>query len=185
MQETGITGGMVSGLQSLKIYDWGYVVEMKIPYKSIQYDEKLTDWGLDFDRWIPENSEDLYWCRYEQNEGMRVSKFGQLVFSDFRPNVQGLNLEFYPVGLSKATYLQNGKYKFDADAGIDIFYNPSQKLTYQLTANPDFAQIEADPYTFNISRYESYLSERRPFFTQGNEIFMPSGKEQNTGFYSA
>jgi hypothetical protein len=167
-----------------KVYDWGYVVEMKIPYKSIQYDESLTEWGLDFDRWIPYKSEDLYWCRYEENEGQRISKFGKLIFTDYHPNVQGINLEFYPVGLSKATYLKDGKYKFDPDAGIDIFYNPSQKLTYQLTANPDFAQIEADPFTFNISRYESYLGERRPFFTQGNEIFMPSGRQSNSGFYS-
>jgi hypothetical protein len=167
-----------------RVYNWGYVVEMKIPYKTVQYDEKLTEWGLDFDRWIPDNAEDLYWCRYEENEGQRVSKFGRLVFTDYHPNVKGLNLEFYPVGLSKTTYLGNGKYKVDPDAGIDIFYNPSQKLTYQLTGNPDFAQIEADPFTFNISRYESYLGERRPFFTQGNEIFMPSGRQSGTGFYS-
>jgi hypothetical protein len=167
-----------------EVYDWGYVVEMKIPFKSIQYDESLSEWGLDFDRWIPVNAEDLYWCRYEENEGQRVSKFGKLIFTDFHPDVHGLNLEIYPVGLSKATYLNNGKYKFDPDAGIDIFYNPSQKLTYQLTANPDFAQIEADPFTFNISRYESYIGERRPFFTQGNEIFMPSGRQSNSGFYS-
>jgi hypothetical protein len=56
-------------------------------------------------------------------------------------------------------------------------------LTFQLTGNPDFAQIEADPFEFNISRYETYYNERRPFFTQGNEIFMPSGRERNTGFY--
>jgi hypothetical protein len=71
----------------------------------------------------------------------------------------------------------------DPDAGLDIFYNPSQKLTYQLTVNPDFAQIEADPFDFNISRYESYFDERRPFFTEGKEVFMPSGRQTNTGFY--
>ncbi|MGE5435840.1 MAG: hypothetical protein ACM3O3_01315, partial [Syntrophothermus sp.] len=42
----------------------------------------------------------------------------------------------------------------------------------------------ADPFDFNISRYESYFSERRPFFTQGSEIFMPSGQEHGSGFYS-
>ena len=52
-----------------------------------------------------------------------------------------------------------------------------------LTANPDFAQIEADPFSFNISRYESYFSERRPFFTEGNEVFNPAGRERNSGFY--
>lgn len=167
-----------------RVYDWGYVVEMEIPYKSIQYDEKLSSWGLDFDRWIPKLSEDIYWCSYEQNEGQRISKFGKLVFSDFTPTAKGLNLEIYPTAFGKITYLDNGKYKVDPKAGLDIFYNPSQQLTLQATANPDFAQIEADPYDFNISRYESYFSERRPFFTQGNEIFMPAGKDRNSGFYS-
>ena len=167
-----------------KVYDWGYVVEMKIPYKSFQYDDKANSWGLDFDRWIPKQAEDLYWCSYEQNEGQRISKFGKLVFENFRPSVQGINLEAYPVGISKATLNDDNKYDIKGKIGLDLLYNPSPKLKFQLTANPDFAQIEADPYSFNISRYESYFSERRPFFTEGNEIFMASGKQSNTGFYS-
>lgn len=166
-----------------KVYDWGFVIEMRVPYRSIKYNEDLTAWGLDFDRWIPARTEDIYWCRYEENEGQRISKFGRLEFGDFRPSTKGMNLEIYPVGISKATYLRDGKYDFDPDAGIDIFYNPSQRLTFQLTGNPDFAQIEADPFAFNISRYETYFEERRPFFTEGNEVFMPSGRQRNTGFY--
>ena len=166
-----------------KIYGWGYVVEIKIPYKSIKYDNSLTEWGLDFDRWRSYNKEDIYWCEYEQSEGQRISKFGKLIFEDFKPSVTGLNLEVYPVGLSKIKYLGNNKYNFDQTVGLDIFYNPSEQLTFQLTANPDFAQIEADPFSFNISRYESYFGERRPFFTEGNEVFNPSGKQNNSGFY--
>jgi hypothetical protein len=166
-----------------KIYDWGYVVEIEIPYKSIQYNEKLTEWGLDFDRWRPFNNEDLYWCEYTQNEGQRISKFGKLLFEEFKPSVKGLNLEFYPTVFGKINYIGNEKYKVDPKAGIDIFYNPSPQLTFQATAYPDFAQIEADPYEFNISRYESFFSERRPFFVQGNEIFMAAGRERNSGFY--
>ena len=167
-----------------KVYDWGYVVEMKIPYKSFQYDDKANEWGLDFDRWIPKQTEDLYWCNYEQSEGQRISKFGKLVFENFRPSVKGVNLEFYPVGISKATLTDDNKYDVEGKLGLDLLYNPSPKLKFQLTANPDFAQIEADPFSFNISRYESYFSERRPFFTEGNEIFMASGKQTSTGFYS-
>ncbi len=166
-----------------KIYDWGFVVEMKIPYKSIQYDTLKHSWGLDIDRWSPVRSEDIYWCGYEENEGQRISKFGSLVFEDFTPQVEGLNLEIYPVALTKFTYIRDGVYEGDPALGIDIFYNPSRSLTFQLTANPDFAQIEADPFDFNISRYESYYSERRPFFTQGYEIFRPSGQERSSGFY--
>ncbi|MBK7104354.1 MAG: carbohydrate binding family 9 domain-containing protein [Ignavibacteriae bacterium] len=166
-----------------KIYNWGYVVEMEIPYKSIQYGKSLNIWGLDFDRWRPIDTEDIYWCKYEENEGQRVSKFGNLNLNGFIPKVDGLNLEIYPVGISKATFTKNEKYDVDLNAGIDIFYNPSQALTFQLTANPDFAQIEADPFDFNISRYESYFEEKRPFFTEGNEVFSPSGRQRNTGFY--
>jgi len=168
---------------SSKIYDWGFVVEMEIPYKSIQYDATITEWGLDFDRWMPVRNEDIYWCGYEESEGQRISKFGRLVFNDFRPTVKGLHLELYPVAIAKSTYQGGNSYETDPDAGLDVFYNPSPELTFQLTANPDFAQIEADPFEFNISRYESYFSERRPFFTEGNEIFMASGRQRNTGFY--
>ncbi|TSA19295.1 hydrolase [bacterium] len=166
-----------------KVYDWGYVIEWEIPYRSIQYDQNLSEWGLDFDRWMPTRKEDTYWCTYEEVEGQRISKFGKLRFEDFRPTVKGNNLEFYPVGITRATYLRDGAYKGEPDVGLDVFYNPSQKLTFQLTANPDFAQIEADPFQFNITRYETYFSERRPFFTEGNEIFMPSGRDRSSGFY--
>lgn len=167
-----------------KMYPWGYVVEMEIPFKSISYDKTLSEWGMDFDRWIPHATEDIYWSRYEENEGMRISRFGRLVLNGTRPSVKGMNLEVYPVALANAVRQANGKYKVEPDAGLDLFYNPSTSLTLQLTVNPDFAQIEADPYDFNITRYESYFSEKRPFFTQGNEIFMASGKERNSGFYS-
>lgn len=165
------------------VYDWGFVVEMKIPYKSIRYNGDLSDWGLDFDRWCATSKEDLYWNTYAENEGQRISKFGRLEFDGTRPSVTGLNLEVYPVGIAKATYLRDGKYHVDPDAGVDVFYNPSERLTFQLTANPDFAQIEADPFAFNITRYETHFDERRPFFTEGNEVFTASGREQNSGFY--
>lgn len=167
-----------------KIYDWGYVVEMEIPYKSIQYNKDLTEWGLDFDRYIPVTTEDIYWCSYNQNEGQRISKFGRLIFDGFRPSTQGINLEIYPVGLVRTELKDNQEYEVDPNLGLDIFYNPSAALTFSLTANPDFAQIEADPYDFNITRFESYFQERRPFFTEGQEIFRASGKQLNSGFYS-
>jgi hypothetical protein len=160
-----------------KQYDWGFVVEMKIPFKSIQYKKGATSWGVDFDRWIPEKSEDIYWCNYSEHEGLRISKFGKLVFSnDELPEISGLNLELYPVALAKTELLDNGKYKTTPHIGMDVFYNPSPQLTFALTANPDFAQIEADPFKFNISRYETYYSEQRPFFIEGSEIFTPEGR---------
>ncbi len=168
-----------------RITEHGFVVEMRIPFSTLQYADECSSWGLDFDRWIPHNSEDLYWCEYDEKDGQRISKFGKLVFNDFYPKPDGGSLEIFPVSVTKAVYSNSDKsYTLKQTGGIDLLYNPSQALNLQLTANPDFAQIEADPFSFNISKYESYYSEKRPFFTQGNEIFMPSGKESNSGFYS-
>jgi hypothetical protein len=166
-----------------KVYAWGWTAEMMIPYKFISYDKSLRTWGIDFDRWNPRITEDSYWNRYEENEGQRISKFGALTLDGFTPTVTGHNLEIYPVGLAEYVKEKSTAGKVTPHAGIDVFYNPSTSLTYQLTVNPDFAQIEADPYAFNIGRYESYFDERRPFFTQGNEIFMASGRDRNSGFY--
>ncbi|MCF7886772.1 MAG: carbohydrate binding family 9 domain-containing protein [Candidatus Marinimicrobia bacterium] len=166
-----------------KTYDWGYAVELRIPYKSIQY-KKGIDWGLDFYRYIPNKNEDIYWNKYDRNEGQRISKAGQLVFNNFQLPKRKMHMEIYPVGLTQVEYQDDGNYKFSPDLGLDVLYNPSPQLTFQFTANPDFAQIEADPYEFNISRYETYYDERRPFFTEGNEIFMAAGKQTGTGFYN-
>jgi hypothetical protein len=165
------------------VHPWGYAVEMQIPYRTIKYDPALDAWGLDVNRWVSDTKENLYWCTYEQNEGQRVSRFGRVRFEEFRPTARALNLEVYPVGIARSTYDGAGSYDTDPDLGLDVFYNPSPALTFLLTANPDFAQIEADPFSFNISRYESYFEERRPFFTEGNELFMASGRQSNTGFY--
>ncbi len=165
------------------VFDWGFVVEIEIPYRSIQYKQDLPSWGIDFDRWMAKRTEDTYWSHYEESEGLRVSKFGRMSFVDFYPTIKGLNLEIYPVGIAKSNYLNPGSYDTNTEAGLDVFYNPSQQLTFQMTANPDFAQIEADPFDFNITRYESYFEERRPFFIEGKEVFTPSGRENRSGFY--
>lgn len=151
-------------------YPWGYVVEMEIPYRSIQYDKNLDEWGLDFDRWIPVKSEDIYWSPYEEAEGLRVSRFGRLRFEGFRPAFRGLNFEFYPVGLLKAEYVRDGVYDISPTAGLDLFYNPSPSLTFQLTGNPDFARIEADPFAFNISRYETFSMNEGRFSRKGRKF---------------
>jgi hypothetical protein len=166
-----------------KMYDWGYAVEMKIPYKSIQY-HRNTQWSVGFHRYIHHENESIYWNKYDRNTGLRISRSGDLKFREFNLPERRMHMEIYPVGLSKVNYKDEGKYEISPDIGLDILYNPSPQLTFQLTANPDFAQIEADPYEFNISRYETYYNERRPFFTEGSEIFMAAGKQTGTGFYS-
>ncbi|MDD5528669.1 MAG: DUF5916 domain-containing protein [bacterium] len=155
-----------------KVTKYGYVAEMKIPFKTLRFKQGLDEWGVNFFRYISKNSESVSWAPLKQVEGMRVSRSGALKGI---PNTrQGLNLEVYPVGLVR---YELGKTLEDRDtlilrpqAGLDVGWGfTSSQLS--LTMLPDFAQIEADPYTINLSEYELYLDERRPFFIESQEVF--------------
>ncbi len=155
-----------------KITDYGYSVEMKIPFKAIRYSS--NDWGIQFRREIPVNGETDYWKPVPEFPGFRISQFG--VLSAIHPSQKGRFLEIYPVGFVRYNESLSG------DAGLDVSYNPSSQFGFNMTVNPDFAQIEADPFQVNLSKYALYLGERRPFFLEGQEMFnVKRGNNLNIG----
>ena len=164
----------------VKVYSEAYEVEIKIPFKTIRYKEGLTEWGINFSRWIYKSQESVYWAPMTQREWLRVSRFGKL--KGVQPQVKGYYLELYPIG-----FVRNDKYsdvtKTYPAVGLNLVWGITPQITIATTVNPDFAQIEADPYTLNLSRYETRLDERRPFFLEGSEIFKPAGFERGSGFY--
>lgn len=143
-----------------RITDYGYNVEMKIPFKTIRYNK--GEWGIQFEREIPSINETDYFVPVKRFEGLRISNFKKIYVS---PEAKGRYLELYPVGMIK--YSDGVK----PNAGIDLSYNPTSSFGMNLTFNPDYAEIEADPFRVNLSRYAKYLSERRPFFIEGQELF--------------
>jgi hypothetical protein len=165
-----------------QVYDYGYVIEIEIPFKAIRYNKDVSEWGIDFERWVPVKVEDINWSRYKREEGLRISKFNTL--TNIKPEESGLAFEIYPVAMLRMEKEENKDSKLKPDAGLDLKWNPNPGLAVQLTANPDFAQIEADPYKVNLSKYEVYFNEKRPFFIEGSEIFKAAGKESNSGFYT-
>ncbi|MDD2890316.1 MAG: DUF5916 domain-containing protein [bacterium] len=157
---------------SVKVTDYGYVAEIKIPFKTLRFKKGMDEWGVNFFRYISRNNESVTWAPLKQVEGIRVSRCG--VLKGIPNTRQGLNLEVYPVGLVR---YESWKTLEDRDvltchpqAGLDVGWGfTSSQLS--LTVLPDFAQIEADPGTINLSEYEPYLDERRPFFIESREVF--------------
>lgn len=147
-----------------KITDYGYNVEMQIPFKTLRFKPGLTEWGINFFRYISRKNECVSWAPLKQSEGIRVSRCG--ILKGIHPGKQGLHLELYPVALGR--YERNS---IHPKIGLDLGWGPTPSSQISLTTYPDFAQIEADPYTINLSKYEIYLDERRPFFVEGREIF--------------
>jgi len=159
-----------------RLTHFGYCVEIQIPFRSIRYKPNITEWGINFTRYIPKNDEQSHWAP-QPRQGVRVSLSGRL--SGISPKTKGAKLEVYPVGLSR--YEQNDKIKISPDVGLDIRWALGSASTFQLTTNPDFAQIEADPTQINLSKYELWYPERRPFFVEDAELFNLNGI---TTFYS-
>ncbi len=159
-----------------KVTDFGYVVEMKIPFRSIRFKSGLSKWGINLFRYIARRDEWVTWVPQKRNEGLRISNSGQLV--GIHPGEMGLHLEAYPVALTRYEEPSTSVHM-----GLDLGWFPSSSSSLHFTANPDFAQVEADPYQVNLSRYELYLSERRPFFVEESDLFKCLGGMPNL-FYS-
>jgi hypothetical protein len=159
-----------------RLTNFGYCVEIQIPFRSVRYKPDISEWGINFTRYIPINDEQSHWAP-QPRQGVRVSTSGYLL--GISPKTKGANLEVYPVALCR--YEQNDKIKISPDAGLDVSWSLGSASAFQLTTNPDFAQIEADPTQINLSKYELWYPERRPFFVEDAELFTLNGIET---FYS-
>ncbi len=149
--------------------EYGYTVEIKIPYKSIRFKPGLAEWGVNFYRVVDRTMEEDYWFPQRVTDYLKISRSG--IVSGIRPAVRGQQMDFYPVGLMR--YEEGEARDLSPDGGLDFFWSVDPSSKVQLTFNPDFAQIEADPFQLNLTKYELWLQERRPFFTETQELFSP------------
>lgn len=152
--------------------DTGWVAEMKIPFSQIRYDNiQEHTWGMHVWRWIERKAEEDQWQYIPREAPAMVYLFGELKGIDgIRTSRQ---VELLPYLL---TSLNNpeGKSGFDPlqfNGGIDAKVGISSDYTLDLSINPDFGQVEADPSVLNLTSFETFYEEKRPFFLEGNEIF--------------
>ncbi len=168
-------------LYKVNVLEDKYIVEMKIPFRTLRFRSGLKEWGLQLERVIPQLHEIDYWVLPSQEHGFQVSIFGKL--KNVKPGVEGHGMEFYPVGFLRYDYYDEA-FHFSPGVGLDVSYALSSNVKLNLTVHPDFAQIESDPYALNLSKYELWLPERRPFFVEARDIFSLS-KLQYVGFISS
>ncbi|MEX2604170.1 MAG: DUF5916 domain-containing protein [Gracilimonas sp.] len=157
----------------------GWSAEMKIPLSQLRFSSnELTQmWGVNFQRSISRNGEESFWAPTPQNETGLVSKFGRLTGIqdlkkprrvEVKPFISGDVTRIPESNTSNPYYSRN---ELAGNIGGDIKYGLTSDLTLTATINPDFGQVEADPAIINLTANESFFSERRPFFLEGNDIF--------------
>jgi hypothetical protein len=155
----------------------GWSAEFAIPFRSLRYPDADGDqvWGFDVARTIRRRNEDTLWSAFSRAEGglNRVSRAGHLLGLRGLPRSRA-NVEVRPFGLVGATRQPGpGGEGNDgtARAGADLKWEASPGVVLDATLRPDFAQIEADDETVNLTRFELFLPEKRDFFLENAGVF--------------
>ncbi|MFN2384643.1 MAG: DUF5916 domain-containing protein [Gemmatimonadota bacterium] len=162
----------------------GWTAEMRIPFSQLRFDNVAQQvWGLNINRYIPALNEDDFLVVIPRDQTVWASRFAEMV------GIEGITptrrIEVVPYVASEARVtsdaLVNADDPFDdgsdlgARAGLDFKMGLGPNLTLDATINPDFGQVEADPAEVNLSAFETFFGERRPFFTEGSQNFQGQG----------
>ncbi|MEZ4417129.1 MAG: DUF5916 domain-containing protein [Gemmatimonadota bacterium] len=159
-----------------RVEDWGYQVEIKIPFKSLRFPAApVQSWGIQVVRRIERVGYEEAWAPISQNQPNQLSQSGQL--QNLRGLDPGLFLELNPVltGLRVGEADDVGTLvhsSADGEFGLNATYGLTSNLTLDATYNPDFSQVEADAGQIAVNeRFALFFPEKRPFFLEGTDIF--------------
>lgn len=151
----------------------GWTAEFRIPLSQLRYgSQKSHTFGFTVDRDLYRYSQRVSWPLFRQSQAGFVSQFGEIAGLDDLEAPRRLEAAPYVVtkNLSEFTNTGIGRTQ-DVAAGGDLKYRVASNLTLDATFNPDFGQVEADPGVLNLTAFETFFREQRPFFVQGAGIF--------------
>ncbi len=157
--------------------DAGWSAEFRIPYSQLRFDGASEQtWGINFSRFVGRHLERSLWAPISRGDGALVSRFGDLEgLENLSPPKRLEVLPYSLVRMERAPgSLENPFHDpndFSSTVGADLKYGITTDLTLDVTVNPDFGQVEADPAQVNLTAFESFFPERRPFFVEGASIF--------------
>ena len=161
----------------VRVTSEGWTVEMEIPYSMLRFSRAAEQvWGIHFSREIPRLGEESEWPHVPRTERTNfVARFGHIYgISGVEPRQ---NVEITPYTLSRLQTEEDparaGRLEGHAgfDAGADLKLGLGSDVTLNATINPDFGQVESDPAELNLTAFETFFPEKRPFFVEGTQIF--------------
>jgi len=159
----------------------GWTAEFRIPLSQLRYDVvngrgAVRPWGLNFTRTIARHGEDAYWAPTPADAPGFVSRFGTLTGLDsLRPPSRTEIIPYVRTQLESQPLSARNRFvpgqKLAGAMGGDARFKLPQSLTLTATVNPDFGQVEADPAVVNLTAFEVFFPERRPFFLENADGF--------------
>ena len=153
--------------------DRGWSIEIEIPFRTLNFDPNSDQWGINFQRTVRRKNEDSIWMGWARNQGLRRMTNAGLVTGIQRrqPGTRARRETLRARHGESSPGRGNTKRSPDAEAGVDVFYNPTPGLRSVLTVNTDFAQTEVDQRQVNLTRFSLFFPEKRDFFLDGAPYF--------------
>ena len=166
--------------------DEKWVLEMAIPFKSIRYEEGVTEWGINFSRLDLKSGEKSSWTPIPRQFPTASLAYTGVLVWDAPPPSPGTNISLIPYVLGGITQdvLNNGEANYEKKVGGDVKFSITSSLNLDLTINPDFSQVEVDRQVTNLNRFELFFPERRQFFLENGDLFANFGYSNIRPFFS-
>ena len=170
--------------------DQGWTAEVKIPFSQLRFTEGGEQvWGVNAARYIHRKAEEDWLELVPKKESGLASRMAHL------EGLQGLNprraLSLLPYVVARSEFVApagsgdpfNDGSRALGSMGLDLKYGVTSSLTLDATVNPDFGQVEVDPAVVNLSDYETFFEEKRPFFIEGSPIINNFGRNGCNNFW--
>ena len=166
----------------------GWVAELRIPFSQLRFETgDARTWGLHVVRNIQRRAEEDWWAFVGKKESGIVSLMGHLTGLDVRGQ---RHLELLPYTTARGEFAGdvapgdpfNDARNAAGGLGMDLKWGVTSSLTLDGTINPDFGQVEVDPAVVNLSAFETFFDEKRPFFLEGADVIDNFGRNGATGY---
>jgi hypothetical protein len=178
---------------AVAVDEGGWSVEMRVPFSQLRFATAGHEWGVNARRVVHRKNESSWLTLVPKNENGLASRMGPLEgIEGIRP---GRHLELLPYVAGRAELVEpatagdpwNDGSRLFGSAGLDFKYGVSTGMALVGAVNPDFGQVEVDPAVVNLTAFETFFEEKRPFFTEGSQVFLRFGRsgasEYTTFFY--
>jgi len=163
----------------------GWTAEFRIPFETLRYAAgAVQEWGLNLARYIRRNNEEDFWAPIPREYSLyRVSRAGSL--SQLEPPARRIALVTpYGLGTARRDFEHDAKADVSARFGGDAKLGVTQSLTADLTFHTDFAQVEVDEEQINLTRFNLFFPEKRPFFLENSGTFTVGTPQSVELFFS-
>ena len=169
----------------------GWTAEFRIPFRTLRFHQGVDlAFGFNVRRFIRRKNEEDLWHSWGRAEGL-YQLLHEGALADLGLNGRARGVELYPYALARAIEPQHdstgariGSGFLGAEAGLDAKVAVSPTLTADLTANTDFAQVEADQQVINLTRFPFFFPEKRGFFLESSGLFDFGTPGRTQVFYS-